>query len=119
MLKYVILAAILLLVVVLIVLAVRGIIQAIHDNVVIHRYNSKMNEIRKERIWQEKEKQRRIRGESEDAPKYAAGDKKDRINRQSYYELQSNETDEDFTIIIRIVVTLIIALIITAITTLF
>lgn len=82
MLKYVLYAVILLLVVVLIVLAVRGIIQAKHDNKLIAEYNAKMNEIRKERIWQEKEKQRRIRGEAEDAPKYAAGGDMDRITRR-------------------------------------
>lgn len=81
MLKYVILAAILLLVVALIVKAINGIIQTIHDDVAIHRYNSEMDKLRKERIWQEKEKQRRIRGESEDAPKYAAGGDMDKIKR--------------------------------------
>lgn len=81
MLKYVILAAILLLVVTLIVKAVRGIFQTIQDDVAIHRYNSKMNKLREERIWQEQEKQRRIRGETEDTPKYAAGDEMDRIKR--------------------------------------
>ena len=69
MVIYVIHAIVLLLIVALIVLVVRGIVRAIHDNVVIHRYNSKMNDVREERIIQEKEKQRRIRGESEDAPK--------------------------------------------------
>lgn len=81
MLKFVLFAIILLFVVVLIVKAILATFHAIHDNVVIHRYNSKMNNLREERIYQEKEKQRRIRGEDEDAPKYAAGDDMDRINR--------------------------------------
>ena len=81
MLKIIICTAVLILIVTLIVKAINAIFQTIHDNVAIHRYNSKMDELRKERIWQEKEKQRRIRGESEDAPKYAAGDDMDRIKR--------------------------------------
>lgn len=111
MLKYVILAAVLLLVVVLIVLAIRGIAQAIHDNVVIHRYNSQMNGLRKERVLQEQEKQRRIRGETEDTPQYAAGDEKDRIDRSQFrYLNQGSQSKDDNFIIGFIVVAVAIAI---------
>lgn len=66
---------------ILIVLGIHSLFEMKRDNETVHRYNAKMNKIREERIWQEKEKQRRIRGESEDAPKYAAGDEMDRIKR--------------------------------------
>ena len=66
---------------ILIVLGVHTLFEMKRDNEAVYRYNAKMSEIRKERIWQEKEKQRRIRGESEDAPKYAAGDDMDKIKR--------------------------------------
>lgn len=66
---------------ILIVLGIHSLFEMKRDRETVQRYNAKMNEIRKERIRQEKEKQRRIRGESEDAPKYAAGDEMDRIKR--------------------------------------
>jgi len=66
---------------ILIVLGIHSLFEMKHDNKLITEYNAKMNEIRKERIWQEKEQQRKIRGEAEDAPKYAAGDDMDKIKR--------------------------------------
>lgn len=82
MIKFVICTIILLFIVVLIILAVRGTVHRIQDSITVHRYNSEMSRIRKEKILQEQEKQRRIRGEDEDAPKYAAGGEMDRINRR-------------------------------------
>ena len=55
------------------------------DQDIINDYNARMNQLRKEFKQQEAEKQRRIRGEAEDAPKYAAGDDMDRINRNADY----------------------------------
>lgn len=69
---------------ILIVFGIHTLIETKKDNEVIYKYNSKMNEVRKERAWQEKEKQRKIRGEAEDAPKYAAGGDMDRITRRRY-----------------------------------
>lgn len=66
---------------ILIVLGIHSLFEMKQDSETVQRYNAKMNQIREERIWQEKEKQRRIRGESEDAPKYAAGGDMDKIKR--------------------------------------
>lgn len=82
--KFVLYTIILLFVVVLIILAVRGTIHRIQDNIAVQRYNSEMSKLRKEKILREEEKQRRIRGEDENTPKYAAGGEMDRINRRRY-----------------------------------
>lgn len=66
---------------VLLIYGLHNLIETERDNRTVARYNAKMDKIRKERIEEEKEKQRRIRGESEDAPKYAAGGDMDRIKR--------------------------------------
>ena len=66
---------------VLLIYGMHNLIETERDNRTVARYNAQMDKIRKERIEEEKEKQRRIRGESEDAPKYAAGDDMDRIKR--------------------------------------
>ena len=70
------------------VLAIYGIhalFETIRDNRVMNEYNAKMDRLRKERKWEETEKQRKIRGEEKGAPKYAAGDEMDRINRNAWY----------------------------------
>lgn len=58
MLKYVLLTVFLLLLVALIVLVVRGIIRAKHDNELIRQYNKEMDKIRTERLEEAKRKLR-------------------------------------------------------------
>ena len=81
MMKYILLAMAVILIIALIVITARAIINANIDYYTIRKYNAKMNNLRKEIKIQEAEKQRKIRGEEKDAPKYAAGDDMDRIRR--------------------------------------
>ena len=85
MLAIIILAAIVTLIITFAALLIRKIINDACDNRTMMKYQTEMNKLRKERAWQEKEKQRKIRGEAEDAPKYAAGGEMDRINRNRWY----------------------------------
>lgn len=70
---------------ILVIYGIHALFEAGRDNKRIYEYNAKMNHLREERKWQEAEKQRKIRGEEEDAPKYAAGDDMDRINRNAWH----------------------------------
>lgn len=99
---------------ILIVLGIHSLFEMNRDNKTVRRYNAKMNKLRKERVLQEKENQRRIRGETKDAPLYAAGDEKDRINRQSYYELHSDEIDTADIFIIKLGAVVVVCIIIVA-----
>lgn len=78
-------AAILMLIIIAVVRFIGNIINNACDNRTMRKYQNEMNRLREERAWQEKEKQRKIRGEAEDAPKYAAGGEMDRINRNRWY----------------------------------
>lgn len=84
MLAIIILATIAALIITIVVLIIRKIAIEAHDSRVVTKYQREMDNLRKERAWQEKEKQRKIRGEAEDAPKYAAGGDMDRITRRRY-----------------------------------